>query len=92
MLATVTQQRGVLQSPAPSDNALFGDALVVGFSAPLSLSLAVVGQPGDNSVHVFRSGEPLLGTNYVLEATLRSPIAHLPQHRSVQYSKCSSII
>ena len=86
-------QQGVLTSPNPEPNHLFGDAVVAGyrvFSNKENVTLVAVGEPGSNSVHVF-SGQAYVQRNlsingylsspFVWEATLTAPQAVLAQHR-----------
>ena len=97
-------QQGMLTSPLPGENYLFGDALAAGsqvFSTRQNVSLVAVGEPGSNSVHVY-SAKLYLAPNstgistpqYLWEASLTVPQANKPQHRfggqgSVALSGCT---
>jgi hypothetical protein len=84
-------QQGVLTSPHPKENSLFGDALAAGyqlFSPRQNVSLVAVGEPGTNSVHVYaatlylpRNSTDFKTPLYLWEKTLAVPQADMPQHR-----------
>ena len=68
-------------SPYPTPGSSFGDDIAAVYNARQNLSLMVIGEPGNNSVHVFLSQYSGLGSVYTLEATLTMPPPILPQHR-----------
>lgn len=78
----------MLLSPVPSPNAFFGDDVIAIHNIYNGLSLAIVGEPGRNRVHVYISQGAGLGTTYTLEQTLTVPEAVLPQHRLLFFNCC----